>query len=55
MEKTQTFELHRDDSVPGLLKELDAFINHPDEHEKTMAQFDQQHCKKYACYSGQVR
>jgi hypothetical protein len=32
----------------GLLKELDAFINHPDAHEKIMAEFDQQYCKKYS-------
>lgn len=51
-EKTQGgIKLNRDDSVPGLLKELDAFISHPDEHEKVMAEFDQKYCKKY---SGQV-
>lgn len=44
----EKIELHRDDSVPGLLKELDAFINHPDKHEEVMASFDQQYCKKYA-------
>jgi hypothetical protein len=32
-------KLNRDDSIPGLLKELVAFINHPDEHEKVMAAF----------------
>jgi hypothetical protein len=48
-EKTQKeIKLNRDDSVPGLLKELDAFINHPDAHEKVMADFDQQYCKKYS-------
>jgi hypothetical protein len=30
----------------SLLRELDAFINHPDAHEKIMAEFNQQHCKK---------
>ena len=42
------FELDRDDSIPGLLKELDAFIHNPDEHERVMAVFDQQHFKKYS-------
>jgi hypothetical protein len=41
-------ELNRDDSIPGLLKDLDAFINHPDKHEEIMASFDQKHCQKYA-------
>ena len=40
-------ELNRDDSIPGLLKDLDAFINHPDGHEEIMASFDQQYCQKY--------
>ena len=54
-EKTQKeVKLNRDDSVPGLLKEIDAFINHPDEHEKIMADFDQQYCKKYSEATGQA-
>jgi hypothetical protein len=47
MEK-DVIEVPHDDSIEGLLKDLNAFIEGSDHHEQIMDAFNQQHCEKFA-------